>query len=499
MPDPHPHPILKTGIPEFDVVLRGGLPKNRLHLVEGAPGTGKTTLALRFLLEGVARGERCLYVTLSESEEELAASAAAHGWSLDGIDIFELVPAEAEPENQQTVLYPAEAEFGETMQMITQRIEAIRPQRVVIDSLSELRLLAQGMLPYRRQLLTLKRFLQGQQITTLVLDDLTTNGGQTGDLHSLVHGVISLQQIERDYGAARRRLRIAKMRGSNYQSGWHDFALVTGEVLVFPSLIAEEHKAGVQGAAITSGVTGLDEVLGGGLDRGTTTMLVGPSGAGKSSMAMRYVMTAVAQGEYAAYFSFDETYETLSRRAEALGLPVVEAVNSGKMGWSRANPSRLSPGEFVWQVRRAVEDRKAGIVVIDSLNSYFGTMPEERSLVLQMHELLTYLNNQGVVTILILAQQGVVGDVQNPIDLSFLSDSVVLLRFFEAAGQLRKAISVIKKRTGIHELAIREYQLFPHGIRVGPPLLDLQGVLTGVPSYTGPHEALIGSRGDETG
>jgi circadian clock protein KaiC len=498
MPDPQPIPTLLTGIPELDVVLRGGLPRHRLHLIEGTPGAGKTTFALRFLLEAVARGERCLYVTLSETADELNTSAASHGWSLDGIDVFELVPAEAEIENQQTVLFPAQAEFGDTMRMITERIEATKPERVVIDSLSELRLLAQEPLPYRRQLLVLKRFLQGRRITTLVLDDLS-NSASDGDLHSLVHGVLSLEQVERDYGASRRRLRIAKMRGSAYQSGWHDFALVTGEVYVFPSLIAEEHRKPIEGPPIRSGVAGLDEVLGGGLDRGTTTMLVGPSGAGKSSVALRYTMAAIAQGEQAAYFSFDETFETLSRRAAALGLPVVETVEAGKLGWHRANPSRLSPGEFVWQVRREVEDRQARIVVIDSLNSYLGTMPEERSLVLQMHELLTYLNNQGVVTILILAQQGVVGDVQNPIDLSFLSDTVVLLRFFEAAGEVRKAISVVKKRTGTHGLAIHEYRLFPNGMQIGPPLVELQGVLTGVPTHTGPKERLLGSGSDAAG
>ena len=459
------------------------------------PGTGKTTIGLRFLLEGVSSGERCLYITLSESKEELTSSAQSHGWSLDGIEIFEMMPAEAELEHQQTVLYPAEAELGETMQQLTQRIEALSAERVVIDSLAELRLLAQEPLPYRRQLLMLKRFLQGRRVTTLVLDDLTGNSGD-GDLHSLVHGVILLEQIERTYGASRRRLRIAKMRGTNYQSGWHDFALLTGEVLVFPSLIAEEHKTPVAGPPIMSGVAGLDELLGGGLDRGTTTMLVGPSGVGKSSMALRYAMAAVEQHECVAYFCFDETFETLSRRADALGLAVSEAVQAGRMDWRRPNPSRLSPGGFIWQVRRAVEDRHARVVVIDSLNSYLGTMPEEQSLVLQMHELLTYLNNQGVATLLILAQQGVVGNVQNPVDLSFLSDTVVLLRFFEAGGELRKAASVIKRRTGVHELAIREYQLFPNGMRVGQPLLELQGVLTGVPTYTGSHDALIGDRGD---
>jgi circadian clock protein KaiC len=498
MVEPQPMPTLRTGIPELDGILRGGLPMHRLHLIEGAPGTGKTTLSLRFLLEGADNGERCLYITLSESTEELTSSAKAHGWSLANIEIFELVPAEAELEHQQTVLYPAEAEFGETIKQITQRIEALNPERVVIDSLAELRLLAQEPWPYRRQLLMLKRFLQGRRITTLVLDDLTSNSGN-GDLHSLVHGVISVEQIERNYGASRRRLRIAKMRGTSYQSGWHDFALVTGQVLVFPSLIAEEHKTQIDSPSIASGVAGLDELLGGGLDRGTTTMLVGPSGVGKSSMAVRYAMAAVEQHECAVYFSFDETFETFSRRADALGLAVTEAVQAGRMDWIRANPSRLSPGGFIWQVRRAVEDRHARVVVIDSLNSYLNTMPEEQSLVLQMHELLTYLDNQGVVTLLILAQQGVVGNVKNPIDLSFLSDTVVLLRFFEAAGELRKAASVIKKRSGVHELAIREYRLFPNGMQVGQPLLELQGVLTGVPTYTGSHEALIGGRADATG
>lgn len=498
MPEPRPAPTLRTGMPELDVILRGGLPRHRLHLVEGMPGTGKTTFALRFLFDGTANGERCLYITLSETAEELAASAASHGWSLDGIDVFELVPAEAEIENQQTVLYPAEAEFGETMRIITGHIEATKPERVVIDSLAELRLLAQDPLPYRRQLLALKRFLQGRRITTMVLDDLTGSHGEA-DLHSLVHGVISLEQIERNYGASRRRLRIAKMRGAAYQGGWHDFALTTGEVLVFPSLIAEEHKGPPIYGAVSSGLAGLDEVLGGGLDRGTTTMLVGSSGVGKSSIALRYAMAAVGRGEHAAYFSFDETFETLSRRAAAFGLPVVEAVAAGELGWHRANPSRLSPGEFVWQVRREVEDRGARVVVIDSMNSYLGTMPEEQSLVLQLHELLTYLNNKGVVTILILAQQGVVGDVQNPVDLSFLSDTVVLLRFFEAAGEMRKAISVVKRRTGLHGLSIREYRLFPRGMEVGPPLMDLRGVLTGVPTHVGPQEQLLGSEGHGAG
>lgn len=494
MPEPVPMQKLMTGIPELDLVLRGGLPRHRLHLLEGAPGAGKTTIALQFLLEGVARGERGLYITLSESTDELAAAAASHGWSLDGIDVFDLIPVEAELERQQSVLYPSEVELGETMRLIIDRIAADQPDRVVVDSLAELRLIAQDQLRYRRQILALKQAVQGRRCTTLVLDDLTNQAG-TRELHSLMHGVIALEMIERSYGASRRRLRVVKMRGTDYQSGWHDFAITAGNVLVFPSLIAEEHQAEFEPATLSSGLNGLDDLLGGGLTRGTTTMLVGPSGAGKSSLALQFVMSSVRAGDHASYFSFDEAFGTLTQRSTALGLDLAEAVENGNLGWHRANPSRLSPGEFVWRVRREVEDKNARIVVIDSLNSYLSTMPEETALILQMHELLTYLNNQGVATILILAQQGIIGDIENPVDLSFMSDTVVLLRFFEAGGEVRKAISVVKKRTGIHEVAIREFRLFPHGMKVGPKLLEFQGVLTGVPTYAGPLDPLL--RGDE--
>nr|WP_246513029.1 ATPase domain-containing protein [Azospirillum picis] len=489
---------MKTGIPEFDLILQGGLPVGRLHLLEGEPGTGKTTIALQLLLQGRADGRRGLYVTLSEDADELKASAASHGWSFDGIGIFDLIPLEAQTGRQQSILFPSEIELGETMRLIIERIEAEDPELVVIDSLSELRLLAQDRLSYRRQILVLKQFLQGRRCTTLVLDDLTDREG-VKDLHSLMHGVVTLQQMERSYGAARRRLRIAKIRGAEYQSGWHDFAITTGNVLVFPSLIAEQHKADFEPSLAQSGLQELDSLMGGGLARGTVTMLLGPSGVGKSSIALQYVMAAVNRGEHAAYFSFDEGFATLTQRSSALGMDTERAVRDKRLGWTRANPSRLSPGEFVWQVRREVEDRKARIVVIDSLNSYLSTMPEESALVLQMHELLTYLNNQGVVTLLILAQQGIIGDIQNPVDLSFMSDTVVLLRFFEAAGEVRKAISVVKKRTGVHELSIREFRLFPDGMQVGPRLMDFRGILTGVPEYDGSAEPLLREqRGTDT-
>ncbi|CAO3407567.1 ATPase domain-containing protein [Azospirillum largimobile] len=495
MPVPIPMEKVLTGIPEFDLILRGGLPRGRLHLLEGAPGTGKTTIALQFLLQGRDDGKKGLYVTLSESAKELEVTAASHGWSLNGIGVFDLIPIEARLDRQQSILYPSEVELGETVRLITDRIEADDPELLVIDTVSELRLLAQDELSYRRQVLALKQFLQGRRCTTLILDDLTHLDGTT-ELHSLMHSVIVLEQIERSYGAARRRLRIAKMRGADYQSGWHDFAITRRNVLVFPSLIAEEHRGEFQPGSMESGLSALDELMGGGLTQGTTTMLVGPSGVGKSSIALQYVASAVRRGEHAAYFSFDETFKTLGQRSIALGIDIVEAVRQNRIGWKRANPSRLSPGQFVWQVRREVEDHGARIVVIDSLNSYLSTMPEEQALTLQMHELLTYLNNKGVVTILILAQQGIVGEVQNPVDLSFMSDTVILLRFFEAGGEVRKAISVVKKRTGVHELSIREFRLFPDGMQVGPKLMDFHGVLTGVPEYKGSQEPLLRSSGE---
>lgn len=481
---------LLTGVPELDAVLRGGLPEGCAHLLEGEPGTGKTTISLRFLIDGQQAGETTLYVTMSETADELRRAAASHGWSLDGIEIFELIPTEADIHAQQTVLVPTEVELGDTIRTITDRIEAINPKRLIIDSLAELRLLASDRMRYRRQVLALKQFLQARDCTTLLLDDLTSRD-QPKELHSVVQGVISLEHLERNYGAARRRLRIAKMRGADFQSGWHDFAIHTGEILVFPSLIADEHHAEFERGVAESGLKELDDLLGGGLDRGTVTMLVGPSGTGKTSLALQYAMAATRRNEHVAYFSFDETRETWMLRGAALGLPLEEACESGKLDWDRANPSRLSPGEFVWKVRRQVEDNGARVVVIDSLNSYLATMPEERSLVLQMHELLTYLSNQGVVTLLVLSQQGVIGDVTNPVDLSFLSDTIVLFRFFEASGEVRKAISVVKKRTGVHELAIREYRLFPNGMRVGPQLLGFQGVLTGVPNYSGADQPLL--------
>lgn len=471
---------IHTGIPEFDLVLRGGLPRSRIHLVEGRPGTGKTTLGLRFLIDGHEKGERCVYISLSETVSELRATAASHGWSLEGIDLHQVVPAEISAERQQSVLFPSEAELGQTIALITGIIDKAAPSRVVIDSMSELRMVANDPMRYRRQIVVLKQFLLQQACTVLLMDDLTDEPRQY-DLQGTVHGVITLEQREREFGAARRRLRVVKMRGADFQSGWHDFAITNKEVYVFPSLIADEHARQPTGGTIGSRIPALDQMLGGGLARGTSVMILGPTGAGKSSLALQYANVAAEQGEHVAYFAFDETKETLLDRANGLSMRASEAIGDGRIFWERINPSRISPGEFIWKVRRQVEDRDAAVVVIDSVNSYLETMHEETSLLLQMHELLSYLANRGVLTILIVGQSGLLDNVQDPLDVGFLSDTVVLLRFFEADGEVRKAISVVKKRPGHHESAIREFSLTAGGVFVGPQLDAMTGVLTGVP------------------
>jgi circadian clock protein KaiC len=481
---------LSIGNPELDLIINGGLTRDRLYLVEGTPGTGKTTLAIQFVIEGARRDEKTLYITLGETREELIATATSHGWNLDGVDIYELVPLEARLDRQQTVLQPSEVELGETMQLVCDRIHAAAPDRLVIDSLSELRLLARDPLRFRRQILALKTFLSGRSCTTLILDDLTAYPVSL-QLYSIVHGVLTLEQLNREFGAVRRRLRVSKMRGSDVQSGYHDFLIAPGRFMVFPSLIAGETPADMAIENISSDLTELDALLGGGLTRGTVTMVIGPSGVGKTSLALQYTMAMNRRGERTAFFAFDETWMTFSGRATRLGCDVRSTIADGSFAWIEMQPARLSPGEFMWSVRHEVEQRNTRLVVIDSLNSYFATMPEEQGLLLQMHELLKYLNSRGVTTLLILAQHGLIGELQAPLDLSFLSDTIVLLRFFEAGGEVRKAISVVKKRSGMHEFSIREYRLTPEGVQVGPVLLEFQGVLTGTPSYIGTVAPLL--------
>lgn len=484
--------LVQTGVPGLDDVLAGGYADSSLHLIEGPPGAGKTTLALQFLLDGRSKGERGLYITLSETKAELERNAKSHGWSLEGLDIFELVPPELtlNPKQDQSVLYASDLELGETVEMVLKEIERVRPRRVVFDSVAEIRLLSQNALRYRRQILALKHFLSQQTCTALFLDDLSQDPGETS-LHSLAHAVIRLQQTALQFGGDRRRLRVFKMRGRPFKGGFHDLVIRRGGIVVFPRLIAAEHHRDYSDATpVASGLAELDDLLGGGLDRGTSTLVMGPSGAGKSSIALQYACAALGRGEKALIVAFDETRRVLLKRAAGMGFELADALESGELMLEHVDPAEISPGELSGLVRRAVE---AGVrmVILDSLTGYQNAMPEESYLTLQMHELLTYLGQQGVVTILVLAQHGLVGPMQTTIDLTYISDTVLMLRFFEAEGKIRRAMSVMKKRTGNYEAAIREFALSREGLRVGPALTQFQGVLTGVPSFAGAASKLM--------
>jgi circadian clock protein KaiC len=488
---------VSTGVAGLDNVLCGGLDPNRLYLIEGEPGTGKTTLALQFLLDGARHGERALYVTLSESEDELRLVAKRHGWSLDDISVFELVPPEAtlDPEKELTLFHPSELELSETSKLIFDRVTEVHPTRVVFDSLSEMRLLAQDSLRYRRQILALKHFFAGRRCTVLLLDDFSSNQDDM-QLHSIAHGVVTLQQLPLDYGAERRRLRIRKMRGINFRGGYHDFIIETGGIKIFPRLVAAEHHKAFIGDLTKSGVAELDTLLGGGLERGTSALLVGGAGVGKSSIAVTYAVAAAERGERVAMFAFDEGMGTLFARAAGLGVNLQEYVDRDLITVRQIDPAEMSPGEFTQLVRDAVEQQNVRFLLIDSLNGYLNAMPDERFLVLQMHELLSYLNQLGVLTIMVLAQHGLLGHMQTPVDLSYLSDAVIMLRYFEAGGRVRRAMSVVKKRSGTHENAIREFQLTSEGLRVGPPLTEFSGILTGTPVYIGTPKPLMQDNDD---
>src|SRR5690242_5772904 len=479
-------PPVSTGSPGLDDILGGGFDGNRLYLYEGRPGTGKTTIALQFLLEGVRQGERVLYITLSETQKELRLVAKRHGWSLRGVDIFELVPPETtlDPERELTVFHPAEVELSETTKLIFDRVQKFNPRRIVLDSLSELRLLAQSPLRYRRQVLALKHFFSSRQCTVILLDDLSSRQDDL-QLHSISHGVVLLEQLAIEYGAERRRLRVIKMRGIQFRGGFHDFTIVKGGLNIFPRLVAAEHRHVFAGDFTPSGNPELDQLLGGGLERGTNALLIGSAGVGKSSLALTYAIAAAERGEHAVFFAFDEGRGTLEARARTLGLPLQKHVESGLIRFRQIDPAELSPGEFAAGVRRSVERDNARLIVVDSLNGYLNAMPDERFLILQMHELLTYLAQQGVLTILVLAQHGLIGPMETPVDLSYLSDAVLMLRYFEFSGTVRRALSVVKKRSGNHEHTIREYRLGPQGIHLGPPLTGFSGIFAGTPRYTG--------------
>jgi len=483
---------VSSGLPALDYILAGGFAAKRIHLIEGEPGAGKTTLGMEFLMEGRRKGEKCLYITLSESKEELTHVAETHGWDLNGIDIFELVPPELslDPEREQSIVYASDLELGETVQMVKNEVERVAPARVVFDSLSEIRLLAQGALRFRRQVLALKHFFAQHGCTVLFLDDLTE---QIEDLslHSLAHGVVRLEQLAMIYGAERRRLRVHKMRGRKFHGGYHDFIIRHGGLDIFPRLVAGDHPdMGQEWKCGKSGIPPLDDLVGGGLDYGTSTLIIGPSGTGKSTLGLRYAYEAMKAGEKALIVSFDETMAVFERRANGLGMDTTEFTRDGRFTFRQVDPAELSPGELTGIIREQVEKEGVCVVVLDSLSGYQQAMPEEQFLLLQMHEILTYLNQQHVLTILILTQAGMIGQMQSPLDLTYLSDTVLLLRYFEADSEIRRAVSVIKKRTGRHEPSIREFRIGDGGIHVGPRLEGFRGVLTGTPIYEGREQLL---------
>lgn len=468
---------------------------NRLYLVEGTPGTGKTTLALQFLLEGVAQGERGLYITLSETAEELRVVAAAHGWSLDGIEVFELASGgdALDPAREQDLLHPWEIELGEVIKAITDEIERLSPPRIAFDSLSELRLLAQDPLRYRRQILGLKQFVAGRNSTVLLLDDRSTvaTGGVDLQLHSICHGVLTLERLPVDFGINRRRIEVAKMRGRAYREGWHDFAIRTGGLAVFPRLVAAEHPEEVPDDTVSSGVAELDALMDGGPIRGTSTLITGPPGCGKTTIALQFAIAAAQRGERTAVYEFDERYNTLLMRTAKLGLDLRPHITDGLISLRTIDPAELSPGEFTSLVRNDVEAHGAQFFILDSLSGYITAMPDEKQLLLQLHELLSYLNRRGVVTFLINPMAGLIGPMQSEIATSYIADAVLLLRFFESDGRIRKAISCLKNRSGAHEDAIRELRIGSGGVRVGAPLTQFRGVLTGIPTYTGSDERFL--------
>jgi circadian clock protein KaiC len=474
---------LGTGVAGLDDILAGGLLPNRLYLVEGMPGSGKTTLAFQFLLEGARLAERVLYVTLSETLDEIRDVAASHGWSLDGVTVRELTTTESalEPEEQYTVFHPSEVELTETTRRLLADVEAVSPTRIVFDSLSELRLLAGNPLRYRRQILALKQFFAGRQCTVLLLDDLTAVEHDL-QVQSIAHGALLLEHAMPAFGALRRRLSVTKYRGSDFRGGYHDYCIRRGGLAVFPRLVAAEHRTESSRERLGSGVDGLDRMLAGGIERGTSTLVQGASGTGKSTIAALYCSRAADRGHRSAMFVFDESLNTLLARLDGLGIGLRQHVAAGRVTIQQVDPAEFSPGELTHSIRRSVEQDGAVIIVIDSLNGYLNSMPEEQFLVVQLHELLTYLGQQGVASILVSTQQGIIGsNMSAPVDASYLADAVLLLRYYEADGEVRQAISAIKMRGGSHERSIREFSMRGGRIAVGEPLRNYRGVLTGIP------------------
>jgi len=490
--DVHQAVRVKTGVSGLDDVTPGGWPSNHLYLIEGDPGAGKTTLALQFLLEGSRSGERVLYVTLSESRHELQAVARSHNWPLDAIEIFEFVPSPEtlKAENEYSALHPSEVEFQDTMQSILEKIDEVRPSRVVIDSLSEIRMLARESIRYRRQVLALKHFFLTRSCTVLMLDDRTSDHRDL-QLHSIAHGVLLMERLPRDYGIERRHLRLTKLRGSVFREGFHDYTIETGGLKVFPRLVAKEHRPPSRTGVASSGIPAFDALWGGGVPWGSSTLITGPAGSGKSSLSISYAFAAAKRGESSALFHFDETLGPLLERSRSLGMDLSPYFDSGVMEVRQVDPAEVSPGELVADIRDAVEERGVRIVIIDSLNGLLAAMAEEQQMALQMHELCSYLNQKGVATFLVLAQAGILGpNTAPPVDLSYLADNVLLLRYFESEGAVKKALSVVKKRSGRHEGTIRELRMQDGSMEIGEPLREFSGVLSGVPIFSGSSVAL---------
>jgi circadian clock protein KaiC len=478
------HDIAATGIEGLDYVLLGGFPRNHVYLLQGDPGVGKTTLGLQFLIEGARHGEKGLYITLSETRRELEAVAKSHQWDLSGVEVYEhLIGEQSLTEEDSTVFYPAEVELGQTVKALLDSVERVKPARVVLDSLSEIRLLAQSTLRYRKQILALKQFFANRNTTVLMLDDRTAEYNDL-QLQSVPHGVVELERFTPVYGSARRRLQLVKVRGLNFRDGYHDFNIKTGGIVVYPRLVAadEHHVPADDDKNVQSGVAALDDMLGGGIDRGSSTLIMGPAGSGKSALSTQYAIGAAQRGEKAAMFIFEESVASLYNRSHSLGMPLRELVDAGLITIRQVDPAQLQPGEFAHLVRKTVDDG-VRVLVIDSLNGFLNAVPEEKFLLLHLHELLSYLGQNGVATVLVFAQHGLVGSMHSPVDVSYLADCVVLLRFFEARGKIRKALSVVKKRGGLHDTSIRDFTMSHAGLAIGVPLDDFRGVLTGVPTF----------------
>ena len=476
--------VAATGIEGLDHILLGGFPRNHVYLLQGDPGVGKTTLALQFLLEGIRNGETGLYITLSETKDELHAVGQSHHWDVSKVFIYEQLVGEGSLEDDDTtVFYPSEIELGATIKAMLDEVERVKPDRVVLDSLSEIRLLAQSTLRYRKQILALKQFFAGRNITVLFLDDRTAEVNDL-QLQSVPHGVVELERYTPLYGAARRRLQLVKVRGLNFRDGFHDFSIKTGGIIVYPRLVAAEHRRIVEFERLPSGLAPLDQMLGGGVDRGTSTLIMGPAGSGKSALSTQYAIAAAKRGERAAIFMFEESLSSFFNRSESIGMPLREYAEKDLIILKQIDPAQLQPGELAYLVRHVVEQDQVRVLVIDSLNGYLNAVPEERFLLLHLHELLAYLGQNGVATILVFAQHGLLGAaMQSAVDVSYLADCVILLRYYEALGRIHKAISIVKKRSGIHETAIREFKMAKQGITIGDPLEQFRGILSGIPSY----------------